>query len=83
MSKKSKLNKKLPAIDIRKKQVKGVFGEKMVATTKSEQRKMKDELMKQYPDRYFLDDLNEWNSVKEEDWDPFDHVEFIEAFFDD
>ncbi len=82
MPNRRKLNKKLPPINIRKKKVKGLFGTKTVKTTKWEQRKMKEQLMKIYPDRYYLDDLNEWNSVKKE-WDPFDDEAFYVAFFDD
>ena len=61
---KSKLRKDLPAIDIRQKQVEGFFGrKKLVSRSKKEQRLIKKELMKQYPDRYYVDDLNEWNSI--------------------
>ena len=56
---KSKLRKDLPAIDIRQKQAKGLFGrKKLVYRSKKEQRLIKQELMKQYPDRYYVDDLN-------------------------
>ncbi len=74
-----KLRKDLPALDIRKKPVKGMFGRtKMVTRSKREQREVKAQLMKQYPDRYFVDDLHEWNSV-EEDID----IATIMAFIDD
>ncbi len=83
LSKKAKLRKDLPPIDIRKKTVKGFLGsKKMVPMTKKEQKKVKAELMKKYPDRYYLDDLNEWNSVDEEDC-LLDHPEIFEAFMDD
>lgn len=60
-----KLRKDLPAIDISKKKEKGLFGrEKIVPRSKKEQRKLKAELIKQYPDRYFVDDLGEYNSIK-------------------
>lgn len=63
--KKKKLRDDLPAIDIRKKPVKGFFGKtKWVPASKREQRKIKELLMQKYPDRYYVDDLNEWNSVK-------------------
>ena len=63
-----KPRKDLPAIDISKKAVKGLFGKKkLVPTTKKEQRKIKAYLMQQYPDRYYIDDLNEWNSIKPRD----------------
>jgi hypothetical protein len=83
--KKKKLRDDLPAIDIRKKPVKGLFGRtKWVPTSKREQRKMKEQLMKAYPDRYFVDDLNEWNSIKGRDklsW--IDDIESFDAFMDD
>ncbi len=81
--KKNKLRKDLLAIDIWKKPVKGYFGEtKWVPASKKEQRQIKAELMKKYPDRYFVDDLREWNSV---DYDLFwiDRMEYFEAFMDD
>ena len=63
-----KLRKDLPAIDISKKKEKGLFGrEKIVPRSKKEQRKLKAELIKQYPDRYFVDDLGEYNSIKPRD----------------
>lgn len=66
--KKKKLRDDLPAIDITKKPTKGFFGKtKWVPATKREQRKIKEALMKKYPDRYFVDDLNEWNSIKPSD----------------
>lgn len=53
--KKRKLRKDLPAIDLRKKPVKGLFGQtKLVATTKKEQRTIKKKLMEHYPDRYYI-----------------------------
>ena len=52
---KNKLRRDLPAIDIRNKKVKGFFGgTKLVPRSKKEQRKLKYELIKQCPDRYFL-----------------------------
>lgn len=83
---KRRLRKDLPAIDIRKKPVKGLFGKtKLVPTTKKEQRRMKEKLMKQFPDRYFIDDLHEWNSISGKDADLrwIDEIEEIEALFFD
>ena len=52
---KNKLRRDLPAIDIRNKKVKSFFGgTKLVSRSKKEQRKLKYELIKQYPDRYSL-----------------------------
>lgn len=81
--KKPKLRRDLPAIDITKKPVKGMFGRtKMVPTTKKEQRQMKAVLMKKYPDRYFVDDLKEYNSVKHDlSW--IDRIEGFDAFMGD
>lgn len=63
-----KLRKDLPAIDITKKPVKGFFGKtKLVPTTKREQQEIKARLMKQYPDRYYVDELKEWNSIAPRD----------------
>ncbi len=77
-----KLRKDLPALDIRKKQVKGMFGrKKLVARSKREQRKVKNELMKQFPDRYFVDDLHDKNSVSVKDW--VDDIEAFVALWDD
>ena len=45
---------------------------------------MKAVLMEQYPDRYYVDDLNEWNSTKQTDdlsW--IDELEMLEAMMDD
>ena len=65
---KNRLRKDLPAIDIWKKPVRGLFGKtKWVAASRKEQKKMKAGLMEQYPDRYYMDDLNEWNSTKQTD----------------
>lgn len=81
--KKNRLRKDLPAIDIRKKPVKGFFGgTKWVSASKKEQRQMKAELMKKYPDRYFVDDLKEWNSI-DYDLSWIDQMEYFEAFIDD
>ncbi len=84
MFNKKKLRDDLPPIDITKKPVKGIFGNtKWISTSKSDQRKMKKELMKEYPDRYFLDELQEWNSI---DYDPLswiDDYEEIDIIFDD
>lgn len=81
--KKRKLRKDLPAIDLRKKPVKGLFGQtKLVATTKKEQRTIKKKLMEHYPDRYYIDDLYEWNSIRGRDelsW--IDDIEAYEALF--
>lgn len=84
--KRKKLRKDLPAIDISRKPTKGWFGRtKLIPTSKREQREMKQRLMKQYPDRYFVDDLGEWNSIspteKEIAW--IDEVEALDALFFD
>lgn len=43
---------------------------------------MKAALMKKYPDRYFVDDLKEYNSVKQDlSW--IDRIEEFDAFMDD
>lgn len=80
-----KLRKDLPAIDIRQKPVKGFFEEtKRVPASKGEQRKLKKRLMGKYPDRYYVDDLNEWNSINGRDnlsW--IDDIESFDAFMDD
>lgn len=80
---KRKLRKDLPAIDLRKKPVKGLFGQtKLVATTKREQRATKKRLMEHYPDRYYVDDLYEWNSISGRDalsW--IDDIEAYDALF--
>jgi hypothetical protein len=79
------LRKDLPAIDLTRKPVKGLFGRtKWVHTTKREQRQIKAGLMAQHPDRYYVDDLNEWNSIKPRDelsW--IDDLEAFDAFMDD
>lgn len=78
-SNKNKLRRDIPAIDIRNKKVKGFFGgTKLVPRSKKEQRKLKYELMKQYPDRYFIDDLHEKNSVDPLAW--IDAIEMFDAF---
>ncbi len=81
--KKSKLRTDLPAIDIRKKPVKGFFGgTKWVPASKMEQRKMKEKLMKKYPDRCYIDDLEEWNSVNDDlFW--MECMEYFEVIVDD
>lgn len=80
-----KLRKDLSAIDISKKKVKGFFGrEKTVPRSKKEQHKLKAELIKQYPDRYFVDNLGEYNSIKPRDelsW--IDDIEAFDAFMDE
>lgn len=79
---KQKLRNDLPAIDLRKKPIKGLFGKvKWVPTTKKEQRKMKALLMKRYPDRYYADDLKEWNSYDELQW--IDRIEELDALLMD
>ncbi len=79
--KKKKLRRDLPAINMRKKPQKGLFRKtKWVPASKREQRKMKEQLMKQYQDRYFFDDLHEWNSVDSLAW--IDQIEEIDAFMD-
>jgi len=84
--KRKSLRKDLPAIDISRKPAKGWFGRtKLVPTTKREQRAIKKKLVEQYPDRYFVDDLNEWNSISRKDielaW--IDEIEAIDALFFD
>ncbi len=62
-----RLRKDLPPLYIREKPVRGMFGRtKMVRRSIREQRKVKAELMKQYPDRYYVDDLHQWNSVRKD-----------------
>lgn len=41
--------------------------------------------MKQFPDRYYIDDLHEWNSVSRKDVDLrwIDEIEEMEAMFFD
>ena len=82
---KNRLRKDLPAIDIRKKPVRGLFGKiKWVAASRKEQRKIKEKLMKKNPDRYYIDDLNEWNSISQNDplsW--IDELEMIDEIMDD
>ena len=58
---------------------------KLVSRSKKEQRLIKKELMKQYPDRYYVDDLNEWNSIRCKDADLawIDEIEAIDALFSD
>ena len=78
---KRKFWKDLPAIDIRQKEVKGFFGcTKLVPRSKKEHRQVKYELMKQYPDRYFIDDLHEINSVDPLGW--IDVIETMDAFME-
>lgn len=61
--KKPKLRKDVPAIDIRTRTVIGLFGkEKEVVLSPRKQKKIKKELMKYFPDRFYLDDLGQWNS---------------------
>ena len=61
--KKPELRKDVPAIDIRTKTVIGFWGkEKEVNLSPREQKKVKKELMKYFPDRYYLDHLGQWNS---------------------
>lgn len=78
---KNKYRKDLPAIDISKMQVKGMFGRvKTASRSKNEQRKLKNELMKTYPDRYYIDDLGDRNSIAPRDplsW--IDDIEMIDA----
>lgn len=84
--KRKALRKDLPAIDISRKQAKGWFGRtKLVPTTKREQRKIKVKLMELYPDRYYVDNLNDWNSIspKEIELAWIDEVEAIDALFFD
>ena len=84
LGKKNRLRKDLPAIVINKKRVKGLFGgTKLVAVSKSEQRKTKKILMEKYPDRYFVDDLNEWNSINEDKLAWIDRLEEFDAFMND
>lgn len=85
IGRKKKLRKDLPAIDISRKPVKGWFGKtKLVPTSRREQREIKKILMERYPERYYVDDLNDWNSIspKEIELAWIDEVEAIDAFFD-
>ena len=83
--KKNRLKNDLPAINITRKPVRGLLGKtKWVPASKKEQRKIKEKLMKKYPDRYYIDDLNEWNSIRQNDplsW--IDELEMIDAIMDD
>lgn len=83
--KKNRLRKDLPAINITRKSVRGLLGKtKWVPASRKEQRKIKEKLMKKYPDRYYIDDLNEWNSIRQNDplsW--IDELEMIDAIMDD
>ena len=84
--KRKSLRKDLPAIDISRKQAKGLFGRtKPVPTTKREQQKIKLKLMELYPDRYYVDNLNDWNSIspKEIELVWIDEIEAIDALFFD
>jgi hypothetical protein len=84
--KRKSLRKDLPVIDISRKQAKGLFGRtKLVPTTKREQRKIKVKLMELYPGRYYVDNLNDWNSIspKEIELAWIDAVETIDALFFD
>lgn len=84
--KRKKLRKDLPAIGISRKQAKDWFGRtKLIPTNKREQRIMKKKLMEHFPDRYFVDDLHEWNSIspKEIELKWIDEVEAIDALFFD
>ena len=84
LGKKNRLRKDLPAIVINKKKVNGLLGgTKLVAVAKSEQRKTKKILMEKDPDRYFVDDLNEWNSIKEDKLAWIDRLEEFDAFMSD
>ena len=77
--KKRKLRNDLPVIDLRKKHVKGLFGQtKLITKTKKEQRAIKKILMEQYPDRYYVDDLYEWNSISGRD--DLSWIDDIEAY---
>ncbi len=61
--KKPELRKDVPAIDIRTKTVIGFWGKrKEVRLSPRKQKKIKKELMKYFPDRYYLDNLGQWNS---------------------
>ena len=83
LGKKNRLRKDLPAIVINKK-VNGLLGgTKLVAVAKSEQRKTKKILMEKHPDRYFVDDLNEWNSIKGDKLAWIDRLEEFDAFMND
>lgn len=76
---KKKLRKDLPPIDISHKAERGLFGRvKSVPRTKREQRKLKAILTQQYPDRYFVDDLKEYNSIKSRD--QLSWIDDLEAF---
>ena len=84
--KRKALREDLPAIDITKKPVRGLFGrKKYVHTTKKEQRQIKKTLMEEYPDRYYVDDLKEWNSISPAEMELrwIDEFEAFDAFFSD
>ena len=49
----------------------------------SRQRKTKKILMEKYPDRYFVDELNEWNSIKEDKLAWIDRLKEFDAFMSD
>lgn len=62
------LRKGFPVIYISKKKEKSLFGrEKIVPRSKKEQRKLKAELVKQHPDRFFGDNLGWYISIKHGD----------------
>ncbi len=39
--------------------------------------------MKQYPDRYYIDDLGDWNSMKSDSLAWIDRIEEFNAFMED
>lgn len=79
---KIKPNKKLPAINLMYKEGQGLFGPKKVKTTRREQRAMKKELIKQYPDRYFIDKLGDYNSI-DPDFNYLDEYSIYDIFLED
>ncbi len=70
----------LKPIDITQKRVKTWYGgEKLIPTTKAEQKKMKEFLQKRYPDRLIIDD----SMKKQMELDWIDRFEEIDALFGD
>lgn len=71
-------SKKHPTIDITHKTVPTQYGgTKVVPTSKSEQRKMKSEILKRDPKAVIID-----SAVKKNDLDWIDRIEEFDAFMD-
>ena len=72
------MSKKHPTIDITRKTVPTWYGgTKVVPTSKSEQRKMKAEILKRDPKAVVVD-----SKAKKKDLDWIDHIEEFDAFMD-